>query len=47
MSTQEDALECQELAYGLEALVSVIEDEEELITELKEASKRFPIFRGG
>jgi hypothetical protein len=45
MSTQEDDLECQEPAYGLEALVSVIEDEDALISALKEAGKRFSTFK--
>jgi hypothetical protein len=47
MSTQKDDLECQELAYGLEALVSVIEDEDALISALKEAGKRFSKFTRG
>ena len=45
MSTQKDDLECQELAYGLEALVSLVEDDDALIAALKEAGKRFPIFK--
>lgn len=45
MSKQKDPLEEQEPAYGLEALVSVIEDDNALIAVLKEAGKRFPIFK--
>ena len=45
MCKQKDALEEQVPAYGLEALVSVIEDENTLIAALKEAGKRFPIFK--
>ena len=45
MSKQKDVLEDQVPAYGLEALVSVIEDDDALIAALKEASKRFPIFK--
>jgi len=45
MSKQNDPLEEQEPAYGLEALVSVIEDDNALIAALKEAAKRFPIFK--
>ena len=45
MSKQNDPLEEQVPAYGLEALVSVIEDEDALISALKEAGKRFPIFK--
>jgi hypothetical protein len=45
MSKQEDVLEDQELSYGLEALVSVIDDEDALIAALKEAGKRFSIFK--
>ena len=45
MSKQNDPLEEQEPAYGLEALVSVIEDDNALIAALKEAGKRFPIFK--
>lgn len=45
MSKQKDALEEQVPAYGLEALVSVIEDDDALIAALKEAGKRFPIFK--
>ena len=45
MSKQNDPLEEQEPAYGLEALVSVIEDDNALIAALKEAGKRFPVFK--
>ena len=45
MSKQKDALEEQVPAYGLEALVSVIEDENTLIAALKEAGKHFPTFK--
>ena len=45
MSKQKDVLEGQEPAYGLEALVSVIEDENALITALKEAGKHFSIVK--
>ena len=48
MSKQEDDdLEDQELSYGLEALVSMIDDEDALIAALKEAGKRFSIFKRG
>jgi hypothetical protein len=43
MSKQKDPLEEEVPAYGLEALVSVIEDNDALIAALKEAGKRFPI----
>jgi hypothetical protein len=45
MSKQEDVLEGQVPAYGLEALVSVIEDDHALIAALKEAAKRFSIVK--
>ena len=45
MSKQEDILEDQVPSYGLEALVSVIEDDDALIAALKGASKSFSIFK--
>jgi hypothetical protein len=45
MLKQEDALEDQVPEYGLEALVSVIDDNEALIAALKEAGKRFSTFK--
>lgn len=45
MYNQKDALDSQVPAYGLEALVSVIEDDNALIAALKEASKRFSILK--
>jgi hypothetical protein len=42
---QKDALEDQMPAYGLEALVSVIDDNNALIAALKAASERFSIFK--
>jgi hypothetical protein len=43
MSKQKDPLEEEAPAYGLEALVSVIEENDALIAALKAAGKRFPI----
>ena len=45
MLKQEDALEDQVPEYGLEALVSVIDDNEALIAALKETGKRFSTFK--
>jgi hypothetical protein len=45
MSKQKDALEEQVPSYGVEALVSMIEDDDSLIAALKEAGKRFPILK--
>ncbi len=45
MQKRKDALEDQVPEYGLEALVSTIDDYNVLITALKEAGKRFSVFR--
>lgn len=45
MGKRNDELEDQIPAYGLEALVSIIDDNNELITALKAASERFSIFK--
>jgi hypothetical protein len=45
MHKQKDALEEQVPEYGLEALVSTIDDYKALIAALKEASKRFSTFK--
>ena len=45
MLKQKDVLEDQVPEYGLEALVSTIDDNEALIAALKEAGKRFSTFR--
>ena len=45
MRKQKGVLEDQVPEYGLEALVSVIEDENALITSLKETGKRFSIVK--
>ena len=45
MHKQKDALEEQVPEYGLEALVSIIDDNKALIAALKEASERFSIFK--
>lgn len=42
---RKDALEDQMPAYGLEALVSVIDDNNALIAALKAAGERFSIFK--
>ena len=44
MLKQKDVLEDQVPEYGLEALVSIIDDNEVLIAALKEAGKRFSTF---
>jgi hypothetical protein len=41
MLKQKDVLEDQVPEYGLEALVSIIDDDKALIAALKEAGKRF------
>ena len=41
MLKQKDVLEDQVPEYGLEALVSIIDDEKALIAALKEAGKHF------
>jgi hypothetical protein len=45
MQAQKDMLEDQVPEYGLEALVSIIDDNAELIAALKEAGEHFSIFR--
>lgn len=45
MLKQKDALEDQVPEYGVEALVSIIDDNEVLIAALKEAGKRFSTFK--
>jgi hypothetical protein len=45
MQKHKDALEDQVPEYGLEALVSTIDDYKELIAALKEAGKRFSTFK--
>ena len=45
MLKQKDVLEDQVPEYGLEALVSIIDDDKALIAALKEASKRFSTFK--
>jgi hypothetical protein len=45
MHRQKDALEDQVPEYGLEALVSTIDDYKALIAALKEAGKRFSRFK--
>jgi hypothetical protein len=45
MQAQKDILEDQVPDYGLEALVSIIDDDTELIAALKEAGEHFSIFR--
>jgi hypothetical protein len=45
MQKKKDVLEDQVPEYGLEALVSMIEDNKALIAALKEASERFSIFK--
>lgn len=42
---RKDPLEDQVPEYGLEALVSTIDDKEELIKALKAANERWVIFR--
>jgi hypothetical protein len=42
---KDDDLDEQIPAYGLEALVSMIDDENALITALKAAGQRFSIFK--
>ena len=45
MHKKKDVLEDQVPEYGLEALVSMIEDNKALIAALKEAGERFSIFK--
>jgi len=45
MLKQKDVLEDQVPEYGLEALVSIIDDDKALIAVLKEAGKRFSKFK--
>ncbi|HEX6281276.1 MAG TPA: hypothetical protein VFZ67_03525 [Nitrososphaera sp.] len=45
MCRQKDILEAQVPEYGLEALVSIIDDNKALIAALKEAGERFSIFK--
>ncbi len=45
MHRQKDGLEDQVPEYGLEALVSTIDDHKALIAALKEAGKRFSTFK--
>jgi hypothetical protein len=45
MQAKKDILEDQVPEYGLEALVSIIDDNKALIAALKEASERFSIFK--
>jgi hypothetical protein len=45
MQAQKDILEDQVPEYGLEALVSIIDDNKALIVALKEAGERFSIFK--
>jgi hypothetical protein len=45
MHKKKDVLEDQVPEYGLEALVSMIEDNKALIAALKEAGERFSTFK--
>lgn len=45
MQGQKDILEDQVPEYGLEALVSIIDDNKALIAALKEAGEHFSIFK--
>jgi hypothetical protein len=45
MRKQKGVLEDQVPEYGLEALVSIIDDNKALIAALKEAGERFSIFK--
>ncbi len=45
MHKQKDGLEDQVPEYGLEALVSIIDDYKALVAALKEAGERFSMFR--
>jgi hypothetical protein len=45
MGERKDILEDQVPEYGLEALVSIIDDNKALIAALKEAGERFSIFK--
>ncbi|MFL6483310.1 MAG: hypothetical protein ACJ70Z_01140, partial [Nitrososphaera sp.] len=45
MRKKKELLEVQIPEYGLEALVSIIDDDRELIEALKEAGQRFSTFK--
>ncbi|MDQ3851462.1 MAG: hypothetical protein M3299_01355 [Thermoproteota archaeon] len=45
MQAQKDILEDQVPEYGLEALVSIIDDNKALIAALKEAGEHFSVFK--
>ncbi len=45
MQAQKDILEDQVPEYGLEALVSIIDDNDQLIGALKDAGEHFSIFK--
>ena len=45
MRKKKDPLEDEVPEYGLEALVSTIDDRDELMAALKDAGKRFSIFK--
>lgn len=45
MGRRKDPLEEEVPEYGLEALVSTIDDKDELMAALKAAGRRFSIFR--
>ncbi len=45
MHAQKDVLEDQVPEYGLEALVSIIDDNDQLIAALKDAGEHFSIFK--
>ena len=45
MGKRKDPFEEEVPEYGLEALVSTIDDKDELMTALKAAGRRFSIFR--
>ena len=45
MHKKKESLEDQIPEYGLEALVSIIDDDRELIEALKEAGQRFSTFK--
>lgn len=45
MQAQKDILEDQVPEYGLEALVSIIDDDDQLIAALKDAGEHLSIFK--
>jgi hypothetical protein len=45
MQAQKDVLEDQVPEYGLEALVSIIDDNKALIAALKKAGEHFSVFK--